>query len=202
MLSDGYTDVPTGKIAAVVTHLEMHEPPSPRVLRQRSDLSVRQMPSPTAEWYRDLYRRVGENWLWFVRLELQAQALEAIIRDPSVEVYALVSGGRDEGLLELDFRTKGMCELAYFGIAPRLIGQGAGRFLMQHAIERAWAKPIHRFWVHTCTFDHPGAVDFYLRSGFRAFKRQIEIADDPRLTGDYPRSAAAHVPIIGEVPHA
>jgi GNAT superfamily N-acetyltransferase len=197
MLPDGYTDVAPGKIAAVVTHLEMLERPSLRVPEQRSDLSVRRVREPTAEWYRDLYRRVGEGWLWFVRLRLQPQALEAIIRDASVEVHALVSGGRDEGLLELDFRTEGMCELAYFGVTPRLVGQGAGRFLMQHAIERAWARPIHRFWVHTCTFDHPGAVDFYLRSGFRAFKRQIEIADDPRLTGDYPRSAAAHVPIIG-----
>jgi hypothetical protein len=51
--------------------------------------------------------------------------------------------------------------------------------------------------VHTCTFNHPSAVAFYQRSGFRPFRRQIEIADDPRLDGTAPRSAAKHVPIIG-----
>jgi hypothetical protein len=67
---------------------------------------------------------------------------------------------------------------------------------MDHAIERAWRKPIRCFWVHTCTFDHPGAISFYIRSGFEPFKRQIEIADDPRLTSGYPPEAAPHIPVI------
>jgi hypothetical protein len=79
---------------------------------------------------------------------------------PLVEVYALVCGGRDEKLLELDFRVEGMCELALFGIVPGLIGQGAGRFLMDHAIDRAWKKSICCLWVHTCTFNLPGAIRF------------------------------------------
>jgi hypothetical protein len=32
--------------------------------------------------------------------------------------------------------------------------------------------------------------------GFRAFLRQIEIEDDPRLDGTAPRDAARHVPVI------
>jgi GNAT superfamily N-acetyltransferase len=89
-----------------------------------------------------------------------------------------------------------MCELAFFGLTPGLVGKGAGRLLMQHAIERAWARPIDRFWVHTCTLDHPAALAFYVRSGFRAFKRQVEIADDPRLDGTLPPDAAPHAPVI------
>ena len=67
---------------------------------------------------------------------------------------------------------------------------------MNAAIDRAWSQPIRRFWVHTCTLDHPGAIAFYMRSGFRPFRRQIEIADDPRLSGVLPESAAPHIPII------
>lgn len=37
---------------------------------------------------------------------------------------------------------------------------------------------------------------FYRRSGFRRFRRQIEIADDPRLDGTAPRHVARHVPLI------
>jgi GNAT superfamily N-acetyltransferase len=122
--------------------------------------------------------------------------LEAILRSPDDEVYALTMGGRDEGLLELDFREAAQCELAFFGLTDALQGQGAGRWLMNRAIERAWARAIGRFWVHTCTLDHPGALAFYLRSGFRAYARRVEVADDPRLTGLAPRTAAAHIPII------
>jgi hypothetical protein len=39
-------------------------------------------------------------------------------------------------------------------------------------------------------------LGFYLRSGFRAYARRIEVADDPRLTGLAPRSAAKHIPIV------
>jgi GNAT superfamily N-acetyltransferase len=195
ILPDGYSDVPHGKIAAVVTHLEMTAPPARRD-DPPGNWSLRKVDSPALPWYRDIFRRVGEDWLWFSRSRMTDIELAAIIQAPDVEIYALVAGGRDEGLLELDFRGPGQCELAYFGVTAPLIGTGAARFLMNRALERAWSRDVRRVWVHTCTFDHPSAVAFYQRSGFRPFRRQIEIADDPRLDGTAPRTAAKHVPII------
>jgi GNAT superfamily N-acetyltransferase len=195
ILPDGYSDVPAGKIAAVVTHLEMTEQPTlPRDLR--GPWSLRRVQVPDLDWYRDLYRRLGEEWLWFSRLQMADVELAAIVRSPLVEVYALVYDGRDEGLLELDFRNVGQCELVFFGVTAKLIGGGAGRWLMNLALERAWSRPVKRVWVHTCTIDHSAALAFYQRSGFRPFRRQIEVADDPRLDGTAPRSVARHVPII------
>ncbi|PPQ19743.1 Acetyltransferase (GNAT) domain-containing protein [Bradyrhizobium shewense] len=195
ILPDGYSDVPAGKIAAVVTHLEMTAPPA-----RRDDPSgtrtLRRVDTPTLPWYRDLFRRVGEDWLWFSRARMTDTELAAIIHAPDIEVYALVVDGRDEGLLELDFREPAQCELVYFGVTAPLIGTGAARFLMTRALELAWSRDVRRVWVHTCTLDHPSAVAFYQRSGFRPFRRQIEIADDPRLDGTAPRDAARHVPII------
>ena len=107
------------------------------------------------DWFRDLYRRVGEEWLWFSRLQMTDADLAAIIQSPLVEVYALVEDGRDEGLLELDFRVSGQCELGFFGVTAKLIGSGAGRWLMNRALERAWSRQVARVWVHTCTLDHP-----------------------------------------------
>jgi GNAT superfamily N-acetyltransferase len=195
ILPDGYSDVPAGKIAAVVTHLEMTERPAPRP-DPAGAWTLRRVPSPDLDWFRDLYRRVGEEWLWFSRLQMVDAELAAIIRSPMVEVHALVHEGRDEGLLELDFREAAQCELAFFGVTADLIGRGAGRWLMNRALELAWSRPVTRVWVHTCTLDHPSALAFYQRSGFRAFRRQVEIADDPRLDGTAPRSAAKHVPIV------
>jgi len=195
ILPDGYSDVPAGKIAAVVTHLEMTSPPARRD-DPPGNWSLRKVDTPALDWYRDLFRRVGEDWLWFSRARMSDADLAAIINAPDIEIYALAVDGRDEGLLELDFRQPGQCELVYFGVIARLIGTGAARFLMNRALQRAWSNGVRRVWVHTCTFDHPSAVAFYQRSGFRPFRRQIEIADDPRLDGTAPRDAARHVPII------
>lgn len=195
ILPDGYSDVPNGKIAAVVTHLEMTAPPARRDDPPGAWI-LRRAEAPALDWYRDLHRCVGEEWLWFSRLRMNDTELAAVIRASGVEVYTLVIDGRDEGLLELDFREADQCELVYFGVTAGLIGTGAARFLMNRALELAWSREPRRVWLHTCTFDHPAAVAFYQRSGFRAFRRQIEVADDPRLDGTVPHEVARHVPII------
>ena len=196
MLPDGYSGVPSGKLAAVVTCLEMLKCPERRPERADAPWVLRHVATPDPAWYQDIFRRVGLEWLWFSRLAMPRAELEAILQSPDNEVYALEIAGRDEGLLELDYRQAGQCELSFFGITRAVQGQGAGRWLMNRAIERAWSRPIERFWVHTCTHDHPESLAFYLRTGFHAYARQIEIADDPRLTGLAPRTAAPHIPLI------
>jgi GNAT superfamily N-acetyltransferase len=195
ILPDGYSDVPAGKIAAVVTHLEMTERP---VLSHAPSgpWTLRHVERPDLVWYRDLYRRVGEEWLWFSRIRASNDKLAARLYHPLVETHALVAGGRDEGLLELDFREPGTCEIGMFGVTAGLVGTGAAHWLMQHALKLSWSRPIKRLWLHTCTFDHPAALPFYQRAGFRPFRRQVEIADDPRLDGTAPRDVAKHVPVI------
>jgi GNAT superfamily N-acetyltransferase len=191
-----FLDVPAGKIAAVVTSLEMTERPARRTERSDEGLTLQHVIEPDLAWFRNLFRLVGENWIWFSRLMMADAELAAIIHDPRVEVHVLRAGDKDAGLLELDFRDPDQCELSFFGLAPAFVGTGAGRWLMNRAIERAWSQPIRRFWVHTCTFDHQAALAFYVRSGFRPFRQQIEFADDPRRMGLLPRTAAPHVPLI------
>jgi GNAT superfamily N-acetyltransferase len=195
-LTDGHSDVPPGKIAAVVTHLEMLAPPVPPPDPDGA-WTLRRVAQPDLDWYRDLYARVGADWLWFSRLRMSDTELAAAIRADGVEVYALDHEGRDEGLLELDFRAKHDCEIVFFGVTAQLIGSGAGSFLMNSALKIAWWHPVDRLWLHTCTFDSPRALGFYQRFGFRAFRMQVEVIDDPRLDGTLPRDLARHVPAIG-----
>jgi GNAT superfamily N-acetyltransferase len=195
-LPDGYSEVPAGKLASVVTSLEMLQRPTLRPDPTDCPWQLRALNRSDAEAYRHLFRRVGANWLWYSRLQMPVEQLEAILHDVKTEVFALVADAAEEGLLELDYRTKGECELAFFGVSDVLQGRGAGRWLMNRALERAWARPIRRLWVHTCTLDHPAALAFYVRSGFRAFARSVEIADDPRATGLLPADAAPQVPVI------
>lgn len=195
---NGYYGLPAGKIASVVTYLEMRVPPEGEPLPERPGLTLRCVERPELAWYRDLYRRIGTDWLWFSRLVMPDHEVRATITDPLVEVYALAVDGSDQGLLELDRRESPDIELAYFGLVPETVGQGAGRWLMARAIELAFAHRPRRFWVHTCSLDHPGALAFYRRAGFRPYGRAVEVADDPRLIGLAPRNSAAWLPLIGE----
>ncbi len=194
---NGYTDLPPGKIAAVVTYLEMRERPRVREREKPDGWSLQRLTSDRSR-YKDLFRRIGGPWLWFSRIAMPDEQLAEILDDPKVEAYALHDGTRDIGLLELDFRSAEEVELAYFGVVPDVIGHGAGRHLMNEAISRAFSRPVERFFVHTCSLDHPGALAFYMRSGFTPYKRAIEVADDPRVLGLLPLEAAPHIPVLAK----
>ena len=191
-----YDPVPDGELAAVVTYLEMRAAPTDEV--PTSPLSLRRISQPTADDYRRLFRLVGAPWLWFSRLAMDDVALESIIRDPDVELYAVEDrDARDAGMLELDFRESGQCELAFIGLVPELSGKGHGRWLLAEAVRRAWRDGVKRVHVHTCSLDHPAALAAYRRAGFTPYKRAIERFPDPRLLGILAKDCAPQVPLLG-----
>lgn len=193
---DGITDIAPGKIATVVTSLEMLEAPALSGSPSQMDCQLKPVKLPDIDWYLGLYRRVGEDWLWFSRLILDKKNVQEIIQNPEVKIFTLQVGGQDRGLLELDFRQEKQCELAFLGVTQELIGRGLGQYMLDQAITIAWGRNISRLWVHTCTLDHPNTVSFYMQSGFKPYLRQIEVLDDPRLTGEIATASATHIPIL------
>ena len=117
-LTHGFHSVAPGDLAAVVTALEMTAMPA----ALRRPAAEPDVPVQLVRWtacdparYRLLYQRVGTPWLWWSRLVLDDAALCAIIHDPAVELYAVTDRARVEiGILELDFRVPGVCEIAFF----------------------------------------------------------------------------------------
>jgi GNAT superfamily N-acetyltransferase len=186
--------LPDGELAAVVTYLEMNSPPADPV--PRGSLQLRRVRLGTDD-YRVLFRKVGSPWLWFSRLEMDNAALQAIIGDPGVELYEVTAVEAVVGMLELDFRKAGECEIAFVGLVPSLTGEGHGRWLLAEAVSRAWREGITRVHVHTCTLDHPAALAAYRRAGFVPVKRAVEHFTDPRLAGILPRDCAPQVPLLG-----
>ncbi len=196
-LSPGVSAVPAGHLAAIVTTLEMRvRPADASPPPDRDGRSLRRVGRPGNAWYLALYRAIGEEWLWTSRLRKSDAELAAILNADGVEVYALTKDGRDGGLLELDFRGAGECEIAFFGVTPEMVGTGAAHDLMRHGVSIAWARGIQRLWLHTCTLDHPRALAFYMRAGFTPIKPDVEVFPDPRLDGMAPRGAASNVPIL------
>lgn len=194
MLSNGFHPVPPGKVAMIVTHLEMRTPKL-RGVPLPEGLSFEPLPRDVAR-YRQIFRRIGAPWLWYGRLQMDDATLATILSDPQVHLFTLTKDNAPEALLELDCREAGVCELAYFGLSGALIGTGAGAYLMDRAVEHAFNAPIEGFRVHTCSFDSPQALEFYQRSGFTPVRQEVEIDDDPRLLGLHTRDAGPHVPIF------
>jgi len=192
-----FTPIAKGEIGAIVTSLEMRNKPSLRAL-PATDLRLERWPNPTADKYRTLYRRIGEPWLWFSRLTLDDAELCRIIHDPKVRIWAVIDQrGVELGIVELDFRESGQCEIAFFGLVPELTGKGHGKWLMAMALQFGWSEPgVERIWVHTCTLDAPSALNFYINSGFTPYQRQVETFVDPRLIGLIPSDAAPQIPVI------
>src|SRR3569623_228307 len=171
---------------------------TPEIEIPASPLSLRAISVPTVEQSRDLFCLIGARRLWFSRLIMEDSELESIIRDRNVELFEAVdSDRRTVGMLELDFREAGACELAFVGLIPELSGRGHGRWLLAEAISRAWRHDVARVHVHTCSLDHPAALAAYRRAEFTPYKRAVERFPDPRLLGALPYDCAPQIPLLG-----
>ncbi len=195
-LANGYYTLPPGKLANIVTCLEMGAVAGMEPAPLPVGFHLRRMGPEDAEAYRAIFRRVGQDFLWFSRLIMTQEALRTSLARSEVEAFVLLSGTDPVGLFELDFSRPGVCELALFGLVPDAVGHGLGRMMMQQVQQRAFQKPINRLWVHTCNTDHPRALAFYQTAGFKIYQLMIEVHDDPRLLGYLPLDAAPQVPLI------
>lgn len=196
VLLDGYTDLPLGKIANVVTFLEMTKAPL-KLAPLTPELAVVPVERPAAGWFRALYLRIGTDWLWFSRAAMPSGELQALLDRPTTTVMTLERNGEQIGLIELDYSVPGEVEIVTMGVVPEWVGTGVARLMMSAVLGRIFQDGnVQRVWLHTCTFDHPAAQRFYRRQGFRAYKFAIEVSDDPRATGALPPNAAPHVPFL------
>lgn len=192
----GLIPVAAGDIAAIVTTLEMRDRPRPRPM-PATPLRLVKWVRPDLDNYRTLFRRVGARWLWYSRLTMPDERLIALIHDPATEIYAVIDrAGIEVGMVELNFRKADACEIAYFALIPELTGQRHGRWMMAETLARAWRPGVNRVWLHSCTLDHPSAINFYRACGFVAVSRTIETFADPRLIGVLPVDAAPQIPLL------
>lgn len=197
-LPNGYYELPPGKLANIATYLEMKALPERKLVPLTPDFSLVPVGDMSTAAYRAHFKAVGQNLLWFSRLLMTDEKLRSVLDNPAIQSFLFQSPDKMLGLLELNFEDLANCELAFFGLVPEALGNGLGRMLMDEAIRRAFAKPIARLWLHTCTLDHPAALPFYLRSGFTPYARMVEVHDDPRLQGKLPLTAAPQIPLLAK----
>ncbi len=174
-----------GRLSCTITYLEMTERPAlpPVHLSHETKIALLRAEQPSVAFYRFLYDRVGEPWLWWERRAMEDDELAEIIGDDLVEIYVLYANGVPAGFAELDGRQRPIVELAYFGLLPEFVGRGLGPHLLTAAIENAWRREPEKLTVNTNTLDHPKALPLYQRFGFKPVRQETRDIDDPRLNG-------------------
>lgn len=159
-------------VDVTVYYLEMFSRPDRSVSERRDGVSVRHVTNPTVEYYRTLYDAVGKDYRWLSRRRMSDETLAAIIVDPREEIHVLSVDGRIAGFAELDRRQPDEIELVQFGLLPEFIGQGLGKWFLNWTINYVFNHQPERFWLHTCTFDHPAALPNYRKAGFVEYQRE------------------------------
>jgi ribosomal protein S18 acetylase RimI-like enzyme len=176
------------QLADTITWLEMTaRPPRLPLPVPHAMLALLRAEPCTVSFYRYLYNTVGEPWLWYLRRGWSDDELHQRLARPQVEVSVLYVRGVPAGYFELERLPEGETELCYFGLIPDFIGHGLGAWFLQQAIDSAWRGETRRVFVHTSSFDHPRALSLYQRLGFRTYRRQAVLFEDPRLAGLLPR---------------
>ena len=124
---DGFTSVPPGRVATIVTSLEMTSPPSIKAeaLKPAAAELVR-VDHPGIDWYRRLFRTVGEDWLWFSRLRMGRDELAAVIHDPAIHVMYFASTAAKQAYLSWTFVKLGSVRLRSSAWSPTRLAKASG----------------------------------------------------------------------------
>ena len=168
------------RIPMTVTFLEMTARPTALPPPQpRGKVALLKADKPPTHFYRYLYDTIGAEYCWVDRKKLTPQALAELLHDPLNLMFVLYTEGTPAGMAELDLRKSGTANISYFGLMPEAIGKRLGYFFLYHTCMNAWAQPIQRLTINTCTLDHPRALPLYQRLGFTAYDRQERFVELP-----------------------
>jgi GNAT superfamily N-acetyltransferase len=180
-----------------ITHLEITSQEQwVRRARAGREIEVCECVVKQPRFNRFLYEYVGGDWHWINRLAWSVQQWHDYAAKDNLRTFVGYRQGSIVGYYELQkqeggkdsgpptpksalgnpsqtrndaFGDRGV-EVCSFGLTPPFIGQGYGGPLLDTAIENAFAWGARRVWLHTCSLDHPNALNNYLKSGFRIFK--------------------------------
>lgn len=170
-------------------YLEMLDPQALRPKPSRDGTALVRVDPPMPELNRFFYATVGGDWHWIDRLPWTWKQWFDYLNRPELHTWMLTVHGIPAGYFELEAQPGGHVEIAYFGLLPSFVSKGLGGYLLTCAIEKAWAMNARRVWVHTCSLDHPQALQNYLARGFTKYKEEItsiEVASQP--IGPWPGS--------------
>lgn len=165
----------------ITTYLEMNDPEkfSPKE-GYREKMMLKQIANDRFVNFM-LFAGVGLPWRWFSRAHWSPSDWEEYFLSHRVETFLAFSGNVLAGYFELEIQDGGDVEIKFIGLLPDHLEKGFGGYLISHAADRAWSAGAKRVWLHTCSNDHPNALNGYLKRGFRIYDQVNRMEETPAV---------------------
>ena len=122
------------------------------------DLVIELIDPISFELNKFFYKQVGKKYQWVDRLVWENKDWINYTSNNNLKTYVL---------------KKKECEIAYFGILEDYFDKGFGGYMLSEAIKNSFKLGAKRAWVHTCSLDHPHAINNYKSRGMKVFKSEI-----------------------------
>lgn len=155
-------------------YLEMNSAAELKPKKAVEDLEIIECEIKDYQFNRFLYQLVGAQWNWVDKLSWSDEMWKNYAESENLRTWVAYVGGVPAGYFELQMQENQAVEIAYFGLAPKFIGQGFGGYLLTRAVELAWDWGAARVWLHTCSLDHPRALDNYKVRGFKLYRTEVK----------------------------
>ena len=161
-------------IEVTTTYLQISSPEQLKA-KAAADPRFEVREATVAKWEvnRFLYLHVGEAWRWTDKRTWSDARWQSYVGSDDLRTFIGFIDESIAGYFELEKKGTDV-EIAYFGLAPEFIGQGLGGALLTSAISTAFAWDASRVWVHTCTLDHPSALQNYVARGMQIYRTSTE----------------------------
>ncbi len=138
-------------------------------------------PAAFADQCAQLHHLVGKDYCWDLdRTAWRESTWQAYFKRSDVEIDMIESrSGQVLGYCELNMHANASIEILYFGLCPDFVGQGLGRKALNLVVNRCIDLRSKHIWLHTCTLDHPAALENYYKQGFEFWKRTAGELESP-----------------------
>ena len=119
------------------------------------------------------YKNVGKKHQWVDRLIWTETQWIDYVSSKNVKTYIFKNKDNLAGFFELiSHIEKKEIEIAYFGLLEEFQNKKLGSYLLSEAIKKSFLNDINRVWLHTCSLDHPNALNNYIARGMKIFKTE------------------------------
>tara|TARA_B100001121_G_C18610796_1_gene584292 strand:- start:199 stop:711 length:513 start_codon:yes stop_codon:yes gene_type:complete len=138
------------------------------------DYKIELISSSKFELNKFFYKQIGKKHQWIDRLIWKNNDWIKYVSNKNLKTYILKKGDDLVGFFELIFNQElRESEIAYLGILEEYFKNGCGGYLLTEAIKKSFEAGAKRVWVHTCSLDHPNAIENYKSRGMTIFKTEV-----------------------------
>ena len=143
-------------------------------LKPSEDYKIELLESNNFELNKFFYKQIGKKYQWIDRLTWKNSDWIKYVSNKKLKTFILKKKEDLVGYFELILNVEIYeSEIAYLGILEQYFNKGCGGYLLSEAIKKSFELGTKRVWVHTCSLDHPNAIENYKSRGMRVFKTEV-----------------------------